>query len=225
MGHKSSKGAGTASGSSAGGNKASAAPPAAPPATGGHDKGKAVDRVQKDLAKNLAAPAAPAGGKPGEAKFTGRAWLVEGAEAGEVKLTVDKTQHAVSVVKCGKAVVRVTGKCAALQLSNCKNTTVYVEDVVGTVEVSNCQRCKVFVSGLVSSISIDKTDGILLDLSDKSVDGVSITGASSSEMNVAFTKGGDKVECALPEQFVHRLVQAPGHKGKIVSKVSSIYAE
>ncbi len=201
------------------------APAAVPaPAADKAEKGKAVERVQKDLAKTLTAAApAPVVGTAGEAKFTGRSWLVEGAGSGQVDVAVEKTQHAVAVVKCGKAVVRVKGKCAALQLSNCKNTVVHVEDVVGTVEVSNCQRCKVFVSGLVSSISVDKTDGILLNLSDTCVDSVSITGASSSEMNVAFSKDGEMVECPLPEQFVHKLVEAPGLKPKIVSKVSSIY--
>lgn len=57
------------------------------------------------------------------------------------------------------------------------------------------------VLGKVPTISIDKTDGCQIYLSNESLD-VEIISSKSSEMNVLIPKGdGDYTEIPIPEQF------------------------
>lgn len=60
------------------------------------------------------------------------------------------------------------------------------------------------VLGKVPTISIDKTDGCQIYLSNDSLD-VEIINSKSSEMNILLPKGDDYVEHAVPEQYKTRI--------------------
>ena len=75
------------------------------------------------------------------------------------------------------------------------------DDVVGIVETINSRDVKVQVMGKVPTISINKTDGCRVYLSENSLD-CEIVSAKSSEMNVLIpTEGGGYNESPVPEQF------------------------
>lgn len=204
----------------------SATPPKAPEA--GKEKGKAVQRVQKDLEKNIggkdaAQPTAAAA--QGKAKFVrNNQWVVENQGEGVVDIKVEKMTHSVAIYGCkAGAVIKVTGKCSSVAFDGCTKAQLYVESVVGSIEVSNCQRVKIFMSGVCSSVSIDKSDGVWMQISEETANSPDfmVTAASSSEMNLSIPDGDEYKELALPEQFVHKV----GEGQSIKSKPSDLYSE
>lgn len=113
-------------------------------------------------------------------------------------------------------------------LEGCDNVTLKVDTIVSGLEIGNCKRVKVIVSpgAMVPSITIDKTDGCHLTLSDETQNNSDflITAAKSSEMNVMVTHEGESVEKALPEQFIYRLDFSHASGPKVTSKVSDLYS-
>lgn len=78
-------------------------------------------------------------------------------------------------------------------------------------EFVNCQSMQAQVTGVVNTISIDKTDGAMVYLSEPSL-GAQIVSAKSSEMNILVPGAdGDFTEFALPEQFVTKIVNGKPH--------------
>jgi len=75
------------------------------------------------------------------------------------------------------------------------------DDAISMVEFINCQSVKCQVINKVPTVSIEKTDGCQIYLSEQSLD-TSFISAKSSEMNVVIPKGdGDYSEYAIAEQF------------------------
>ncbi|XP_044760575.1 adenylyl cyclase-associated protein-like [Coccinella septempunctata] len=90
--------------------------------------------------------------------------------------------------------------------------------MVSSVEFINCQSVQMQVLGKVPTISIDKTDGCQIYLSQESFD-VEIVSSKSSEMNVLVPKGnGDYTEYAVPEQYKTTVVPSKGLSTMIVEK-------
>jgi hypothetical protein len=76
---------------------------------------------------------------------------------------------------------------------------VVFEECMGSIELINCKSMQVQVLGKVSTVSIDKTDGAQIYLSQGSLNAHVIT-AKSSEMNVMIPKGdGDFVSVFVGE--------------------------
>jgi len=75
------------------------------------------------------------------------------------------------------------------------------DDIVSMVEFINCQSVKAQSMGKCNTVSIDKTDGAHIYLSQESTRCEIVT-SKSSEVNVSVPKGdGDFSEFAVPEQF------------------------
>nr|KAG5691024.1 hypothetical protein BaRGS_021235 [Batillaria attramentaria] len=122
---------------------------------------------------------------------------------GNKNIVLDNTElkQTVYVYKCTDCVIQVKGKVNSITLDQCKKTAIVFEDLVSSLEFVNCQSMQGQVLGRVPTISIDKTDGCMVYLSENSLD-TEIVSAKSSEMNVLVPQGGgDFKEFALPEQF------------------------
>lgn len=140
--------------------------------------------------------------KPPSFTRDGKKWLIE-YQKGNHGLVVDGAEmnNVVYVFRCSESTVTVKGKINSIFLDSCKKTAVVFDSVVSSVEFVNCQSVQMQVLGTVPTISIDKTDGCQMYLSEPSL-AVEIVSSKSSEMNVMVPKGnGDFVEYPIPEQF------------------------
>ncbi|KAH0617909.1 hypothetical protein JD844_016650 [Phrynosoma platyrhinos] len=84
--------------------------------------------------------------------------------------------------------------------NNCKKFGLVFDNVVGIVEVINSSDIQIQVLGKVPTISINKTEGCHIYLSEESLD-CEIVSAKSSEMNILIPQDGDYKEFPVPEQF------------------------
>ncbi|XP_049607237.1 adenylyl cyclase-associated protein 1 [Syngnathus scovelli] len=150
-----------------------------------------------------AAPsAAPSRSAPPVLELDGKKWKVENQEGQQgLMITDTELKQVVYAFKCSNSTLQVKGKLNSITLDNCKKMGLVFDDVVGIVEVINCRDIKIQVLGRVPTISINKTDGCHVYLSEKSLD-CEIISAKSSEMNILVPgKDGDFSEFPVPEQF------------------------
>ncbi|XP_042362059.1 adenylyl cyclase-associated protein 1 [Plectropomus leopardus] len=150
------------------------------------------------------ASAAKTSTQPPVLELDGKKWKVENQE-GASDLVIEDTElkQVVYAFKCNKSTLQVKKKINSIILDNCKKMGLVFDDVVGIVEIINCKDVKVQVMGKVPTISINKTDGCHVYLSEDSLN-CEIISAKSSEMNILVPKKdepGDFVEIAVPEQF------------------------
>ncbi|KAG7225397.1 hypothetical protein INR49_027386 [Caranx melampygus] len=147
-------------------------------------------------ASKPAASAAPARTLPPVFELDGKKWKVENQEGAE-NLVINDTElkQVVYAYKCNKSTLQVKGKINSITIDNCKKMGLVFDDVVGIVEVINCRDVKVQVMGKVPTISINKTDGCHVYLSEASLH-CEIVSAKSSEMNVLVPKDGEFVNGA-----------------------------
>ncbi|KAL4218397.1 F-actin-capping protein subunit alpha [Mactra antiquata] len=144
------------------------------------------------------APAA----KPPVFELQDKKWIVE-YQQGNKTMVIDDTnlKQAVYMYKCTDSTLQVKGKLNSITLDSCKKVAVAFESVVSAVEFVNCQSVQAQVMGKCPTVSIDKTDGCMMYLSQESTDAEIVT-AKSSEMNILVPKeDGEFVEFPLPEQF------------------------
>lgn len=146
-------------------------------------------------------------GKPAIAKtpvFTrdGKKWLIENYENNhELVVEGAEMNNVVYMFRCMNCTLTVKGKINSIFMDSCRKSSVVFDTVISSAEFVNCQSVQMQVLGNVPTISIDKTDGCQMYLSDKSL-GVEIISSKSSEMNVMVPKGnGDYSEFPVPEQF------------------------
>ncbi len=115
----------------------------------------------------------------------------------------DKFNKSVQIVKCigekgsyGK--VEVKGKCNSMLVDGCQNIELHIDSVMSTIEITNCKRLKLMMKpgAAVLSVVIDKTDGCLISMSAETQANpdFQVIAAKSSEMNLEFMDGKDKVE-------------------------------
>nr|CAH7752374.1 unnamed protein product [Callosobruchus chinensis] len=163
--------------------------------------------------KNAAAPARGPGSftnnafgsepdKPPKFAREGKKWVIE-YQKGNHQLVVEDAEmnNVVYLYKCIDSTVVVKGKINSIVVDACKKTAVVCDYLVAAIEFINCQSVQMQVFGKVPTISIDKTDGCQIYLSQESLD-VEIVSSKSSEMNVLIPKGnGDYTELPVPEQF------------------------
>ncbi|XP_057309700.1 adenylyl cyclase-associated protein-like isoform X1 [Hydractinia symbiolongicarpus] len=145
---------------------------------------------------------APETKKPPVFELQMKKWIVEYQE-GNQNLVIENTndKQTIYMFKCKNSVLQVKGKVNSITLDSCQKCGVVFEDLISTCEFVNCQSIKAQANGKVPTISVDKTDGVLIYLNDKSLD-AQIISAKSSEMNVCITKeDGDLSEHPIPEQY------------------------
>uniref|UniRef100_A0AC11EG09 Cyclase associated actin cytoskeleton regulatory protein 2 n=1 Tax=Ovis aries TaxID=9940 RepID=A0AC11EG09_SHEEP len=104
------------------------------------------------------------------------------------------------VFKCGKSTLQIKGKINSIIIDNCKKFGLVFDNVVGIVEVINSKDIQMQVMGKVPTISINKTEGCHIYLSEDALD-CEIVSAKSSEMNILIPQDGDYREFPVPEQF------------------------
>uniref|UniRef100_A0AAA9S3X2 Adenylyl cyclase-associated protein n=3 Tax=Bos TaxID=9903 RepID=A0AAA9S3X2_BOVIN len=104
------------------------------------------------------------------------------------------------IFKCGKSTLQIKGKINSIIIDNCKKFGLVFDNVVGIVEVINSKDIQMQVMGKVPTISINKTEGCHIYLSEDALD-CEIVSAKSSEMNILIPQDGDYREFPVPEQF------------------------
>ncbi|KAK6057306.1 DE Adenylate cyclase associated [Cooperia oncophora] len=132
----------------------------------------------------------------------GKQWNVEFIVGNpSVVVNVANKKQTVYIYKCEDSVIAVKGKLNSITLDSCRKTSVVFDAVVAQCETINCQRVEIQTLGEMPTISIQKTDGCQVYLSESSKDAEIVT-SKSSEMNVLIPKGdGDYIEFPIPEQF------------------------
>uniref|UniRef100_A0A7N4PJL0 Adenylyl cyclase-associated protein n=1 Tax=Sarcophilus harrisii TaxID=9305 RepID=A0A7N4PJL0_SARHA len=104
------------------------------------------------------------------------------------------------IFKCNKSTLQIKGKINSITIDNCKKFGLVFDNVVGIVEVINSKDIQIQVMGRVPTISINKTEGCHIYLSEEALD-CEIVSAKSSEMNILIPQDGDYKEFPVPEQF------------------------
>lgn len=133
----------------------------------------------------------------------GKKWIVEHHQGNHSLVIEDNVEmnNVVYMFNCRDSTLTVKGKLNSVFLDSCRKSSVVFDSLVSSVEFVNCQSVQMQVLGKVPTISVDKTDGCQMYLSQESLD-VEIISSKSSEMNVLVPKGnGDFVEFPIPEQF------------------------
>ncbi|KAM4704646.1 adenylyl cyclase-associated protein 2 [Rhinophrynus dorsalis] len=134
-------------------------------------------------------------------ELEGKKWRVEYQE-GVDGLVISETElkQVAYIFKCKKTTLQIKGKINSIIIDNCTKLGLVFDDVVGIVEVINSKDVQIQVIGKVPTISINKTDGCHVYLSENSID-CEIVSAKSSEMNILVPQDGDYKEFPVPEQF------------------------
>ncbi|KAK6631207.1 hypothetical protein RUM43_014303 [Polyplax serrata] len=156
--------------------------------------------IQNQVPRPFKAPSPPE--KPPKFAREGKKWFIE-YQKGNHNLVVENAEmnNVLYVFKCTDSTLVVKGKINSIFLDSCKKTAVVFDSVVSSIEFVNCQSVQMQVLGMVPTISIDKTDGCQIYLSQESMN-VEIVSSKSSEMNVLIPTGsGDFKEYPVPEQF------------------------
>nr|XP_054757155.1 adenylyl cyclase-associated protein 1-like [Lytechinus pictus] len=149
-----------------------------------------------------AAAAAPVK-KPPRIELTQKKWDVEYySNNTDIRLDQVEMKQSVYIYKCDNSVINIPNKVNSVTVDSCKKVGVVCESVLGSLDVVNCQSIKMQITGTAHIVNIDKTDGCMVYLSERSKF-AEVISAKSSEMNILIPSGedGDYVEYALPEQY------------------------
>ncbi|VDO67732.1 unnamed protein product [Heligmosomoides polygyrus] len=146
----------------------------------------------------------------------GKQWNVEYVVGNRnVVINVKDKKQTVYIYKCEDSVI--VGKLNSITLDSCRKTSVVFDALVSQCETINCQRVEIQTLGEMPTLSIQKTDGCQVYLSEAAKNAEIVT-SKSSEMNLLVPKeDGDFMEFPVPEQFKTTYVD-----GKLVTCVSDI---
>ncbi|XP_066480883.1 adenylyl cyclase-associated protein 2 isoform X2 [Tiliqua scincoides] len=134
-------------------------------------------------------------------ELEGKKWRVEYQEdKNDLLITDTELKQVAYIFKCNKSTLQMKGKINSITVDNCKKFGLVFDNVVGIVEVINSKDIQIQVLGKVPTISINKTEGCHIYLSEESLD-CAIVSAKSSEMNILIPQDGDYKEFPVPEQF------------------------
>ncbi|NWZ45181.1 CAP2 protein, partial [Brachypodius atriceps] len=134
-------------------------------------------------------------------ELEGKKWRVEYQEdKNDLVITNTELKQVAYIFKCNKSTLQIKGKINSITIDNCKKFGLVFDNVVGIVEVINSRDVQIQVMGKVPTISINKTEGCHIYLSEESLD-CEIVSAKSSEMNILIPQDGDYKEFPVPEQF------------------------
>ncbi|XP_039592656.1 adenylyl cyclase-associated protein 2 [Polypterus senegalus] len=134
-------------------------------------------------------------------ELEGKKWRVEYQDnANDLVISEAELKQVVYVFKCSHSTLQIKGKVNSIIVDNCKKLAMVFDNVVGIVEIINSRDIQIQVMGKVPTISINKTEGCHLYLSEESLK-CEIVSAKSSEMNILIPKDGDYKEFPVPEQY------------------------
>ncbi|XP_045154621.1 adenylyl cyclase-associated protein 2 [Echinops telfairi] len=134
-------------------------------------------------------------------ELEGKKWRVEYQEDRNDLVIEDiELKQVAYIFKCNKSTLQMKGKINSITIDNCKKFGLVFDNVVGIVEVINSKDIQIQVMGKVPTISINKTEGCHIYLSEDALD-CEIVSATSSEMNILIPQDGDYREFPVPEQF------------------------
>ncbi|NXS51654.1 CAP2 protein, partial [Brachypteracias leptosomus] len=134
-------------------------------------------------------------------ELEGKKWRVEYQEdRNDLVINNTELKQVAYIFKCNKSTLQIKGKINSITIDNCKKFGLVFDNVVGIVEVINSRDIQIQVMGKVPTISINKTEGCHVYLSEESLD-CEIVSAKSSEMNILIPQDGDYKEFPVPEQF------------------------
>ncbi|MEJ1284750.1 hypothetical protein NN561_015738 [Cricetulus griseus] len=126
-------------------------------------------------------------------ELEGKKWRVEYHEdKNDLVISETELKQVAYIFKCEKSTLQIKGKINSITVDNCKKFGLVFDNVVGIVEVINSKDIQIQVIGRVPTISINKTEGCHLYLSEDALD-CEIVSAKSSEMNVLIPQGDDYV--------------------------------
>lgn len=177
---------------------------------------------QKDVAPLPAAPK-PAAPKPklpaGKAPITkdpifenkNGSWYLEYQQDNHALEVKDVAiRDGVYVGHSRNSTVKITGKPKSVAIDNCFRVTVYLEDTLSSVEFVNCDRCTVYIAGTCPTIAIDKSKGIVMNLSEKALAcNPDIVTSNISECNIQIPGPSEEeniTEIPLYEQYINKIV-------------------
>uniref|UniRef100_W5MGU4 C-CAP/cofactor C-like domain-containing protein n=1 Tax=Lepisosteus oculatus TaxID=7918 RepID=W5MGU4_LEPOC len=131
----------------------------------------------------------------------GRVWFLE-YQDGSNDLVISETElkQVIYIFKCSNSTLQIKGKINSIIVDNCQKLGLIFNNVVGIVEIINSRDVQIQVMGKVPLISINKTEGCHVYLSEESLN-CEIVSAKSSEMNILVPLDGDYREFPVPEQF------------------------
>ncbi|NXU50818.1 CAP2 protein, partial [Turnix velox] len=134
-------------------------------------------------------------------ELEGKKWRVEYQEdKNDLVINNTELKQVAYIFKCNQSTLQIKGKINSITIDNCKKFGLVFDNVVGIVEVINSRDIQIQVMGKVPTISINKTEGCHIYLSEESLD-CEIVSAKSSEMNILIPQDGDYKEFPVPEQF------------------------
>eukprot|EP01083_Nonionella_stella_P051096 135676_1 len=146
---------------------------------------------------------------PGSTEHKGDKWYAEnydGSSAEPVVIKPDSIKESIYIggskgpAGGGAQVFKVEGKFKSLTINNCQNVGVVFGDVVAVCEVMNCKKVQVQTTGLTQNFQIDKSEGVTVFLSEKSI-GAKILTAQTTGTNIMTPDGDEMKEHGLPEMF------------------------
>ncbi|VDK59019.1 unnamed protein product [Cylicostephanus goldi] len=132
----------------------------------------------------------------------GKKWDVEYV-VGNPNVVINATdkKQSIYIYKCQDSVIVVKGKVNSITLDSCKKTSIVFDAIVAQCEAINCQSIQLQSLGEMPTLSIQKTDGCQVYLSEASKSAEIVT-SKSSEMNLLIPGAdGDFEEFPVPEQF------------------------
>ncbi|KAJ8335108.1 hypothetical protein SKAU_G00407470 [Synaphobranchus kaupii] len=134
-------------------------------------------------------------------ELEGKKWRVEYQnQAPDLLISDTELRQVAYVFSCTNSTLQIKGKVNSIILDSCKKMGVVFDSAVGIVEIINCKDIQLQVMGTVPTISINKTDGCHVYLSQDALT-CEIISAKSSEMNILLPQGDDYREFPVPEQF------------------------
>ncbi|XP_062953058.1 adenylyl cyclase-associated protein 2 isoform X1 [Cynocephalus volans] len=134
-------------------------------------------------------------------ELEGKKWRVEYQEdRNDLVISETELKQVAYIFKCDKSTLQMKGKINSITIDNCKKFGLVFDNVVGIVEVINSKDIQIQVMGRVPTISINKTEGCHIYLSEDALD-CEIVSAKSSEMNILIPQDDDYREFPVPEQF------------------------
>lgn len=137
---------------------------------------------------------------------------------GFVTVNITDPKEQVYIYNCEGITVVINGKFKSLILDKCVKCAVVFETLISSAELVNCKSVQTQVKNICPVFTIDKTEGVVIYLSEESAKVSTITTSMSSEMNVTIPDGDTFKEIPIPEQFVHKI-----EKGGVTSEVSELY--
>lgn len=159
-----------------------------------------TDRSGVVTAKAPVAKKTQAPKQPPKIALEGSKWVVEYVTS-ETTIDITETRQTLYLYKCDGAAIRINGKFNAITVDSCRKTIVVFDDAISTCELVNCNSMKLQVNKSIPSVSIDKTSGCQLYLSETALATQVIT-SKIDEVNVLIKGPEDWLETPVPEQFV-----------------------